>query len=143
MKILFWLYILVEIALFILIGKLIGVLPTLALILITAIIGFALLRYQKVAFMRQMQQAMQGGAAAFGMFSGSFIMIAGILLILPGFLTDFLGILCLIPKLRMGILNLVMRFKPQGKTCKNGPCDNNKTIEGEFWRDEENNEKAK
>jgi len=143
MKVLFWLYILVEIALFILIGKLIGVLATLGLILVTAIVGFALLRYQRVALMRQMQQAMQGGSAAFGMFSGSFLMIAGILLILPGFLTDFLGILCLIPKLRMWVLNLVMRVKGQSPTYKPSATKGGKTIEGEFWRNDENNEKTK
>jgi UPF0716 protein FxsA len=136
-KILFWLYVLVEIALFILIGKFIGVLATLGLTLLTAIIGFALLRYQKVMMMKQMQQAMQGGITqSFNMFSGTFLMCASVLLILPGFLTDFLGVLFLIPKIRFWLLGLFMRLQSGGKTCKPGePCDKGKTIEGEFWEE--------
>jgi len=136
-KILFWLYVLAEIAVFVLVGKLIGVLATLSLTLLTAVIGFALLRYQKTMMMKQMQQAMQGGMQAFGMFSGTFLMFASILLILPGFLTDFIGILFLIPKIRFLLLNFFMKLQSKGKACKqNGACDHGKTIEGEFWQDD-------
>lgn len=136
LKILFWLYVLIEIALFILIGKLIGVLATLGITLLTAIFGFALLRYQKAVMMKQMQQAMQGGMPMFNMFGGTFLMFAGILLILPGFLTDFLGILFLIPKLQFWLFGLFTKLQSGSKTCKKGePCDKGKTIEGEFWED--------
>lgn len=139
-KFLFWLYVLIEIALFILIGKLIGVLATLGLTLLTAIFGFAMLRYQKTIVMRQMQRAMQSGVTSFNMFGGTFLMFASILLILPGFLTDFIGILFLIPKLQFWLLGFFMKLQSKGKTCKAGEpcdtCDKGKTIEGEFWEDE-------
>lgn len=142
-KILFWLYILIEIALFIFIGKFIGVLATIGWVLLTAVFGVALLRYQKAMMAKQMQQAMQGGMMGFNMFSGTFLMFASILLILPGFLTDFLGILFLIPKIRFWLLNLFMKLQTRsqgkGKSCPHGgTCgsDSGKTIEGEFWSDE-------
>ena len=139
-KILFWLYILIEISLFILIGKLIGVLATLGLTLLTAVFGFALLRYQKTMMMKQMQQSMQGGMPMFNMFSGTFLMFAAILLILPGFLTDFIGVLFLIPKLQFWLFGLVMKLQSKsapGAGCKG--CGKHQpsgdTIEGEFWED--------
>lgn len=111
---------------------------TVGWVILTAIIGFALLRYQRVMMMKQMQQAMQGGSMmSMNMFSGTFLMFASILLILPGFLTDFLGILFLIPKIRFWLLNLFMRLQSRGKSSKHcGTCKGSKTIEGEFWQDD-------
>jgi len=87
--------------------------------------------------MKQMQQAMQGGSMmGLNMFSGTFLLFASILLILPGFLTDFLGVLFLIPKVRLWLLNLFMRLQSKGKSCKQKGTCGGKTIEGEFWQDD-------
>lgn len=82
-------------------GGVIGALPTIALVILTAVIGGNLVRYQGVSTMQRMQQQMASGQMpAAEMFAGVFILIAGVLLITPGFFTDALGFLFLFPPFR-------------------------------------------
>lgn len=130
---LFFIFLLIEIALFIIVGKLIGVLPTLLLIVLTTILGIILLRKQNLTIMRQMHTTMRTGKAFHLNFAAnSFVTLAGILLIIPGFLTDALGILLLIPALRSSIAKLFIATPTTKKADKD-------IIEGEFW--EEDNKK--
>ena len=90
-------YILLEVAGFALVGKLCGVLITLALVVLTTFLGFWILRRSGMNnAMQLMQQMQQTGQMPPNMPNG-FHMIAGFLLILPGFFTDILGLLILIP----------------------------------------------
>lgn len=94
---------LIEIALFIAIGARIGVGATLGLIVLSAVAGVMILRGQQA----RLQAMTQGGlrmAPGRILAEGAFRLVAGLLLVLPGFLTDALGLLLLIPPLQRLIL---------------------------------------
>ncbi|MEM0899376.1 MAG: FxsA family protein [Pseudomonadota bacterium] len=90
-----------EIAMFILLGGAIGLWPTLAMIFVTAIIGSILLRVQGFGILNRIQSDLsQNRVPAREMVHGVMIMIAGVLLLTPGFITDTLGFLLFVPPLR-------------------------------------------
>ena len=90
-----------EVAVFLMVGSIIGALPPIALIILTAVLGATLLRSQGLSALRQMQDDLPNArvpAAAMG--NAVTIAIAGILLLTPGFITDFFGLLLFIPAVR-------------------------------------------
>ena len=88
----------VEIYLFINIGSNIGAFNTISLIFITAIIGVIYARYEGLNTIRSgFNQLIKNEVPAYEMISGAAIAFAALLLIIPGFATDFLGFLILIP----------------------------------------------
>ena len=90
-----------EIAVFIEVGGLIGLWPTVATVILTAIIGTTLLRAQGLATLFKAQENMQRGIFPVQeAFDGICLVAAGALLLTPGFLTDSLGFLLFIPPLR-------------------------------------------
>lgn len=92
---------LAEIAVFILVGQYIGVLPVLGLIFLTAAIGSLLLRIQGVGVLRKLAAEMDAGRLpAREMIHGAMIVLAGLFLLTPGFVTDVLGLLLFIPAVR-------------------------------------------
>jgi len=92
---------LVEIALFIKVGGLIGLLPTLALIIGIAIFGTWLVRSQGTAAWLEMQRALaEGRDPSAPLADGAAIFAAGILMMVPGFFTDLVGLILLIPAVR-------------------------------------------
>jgi UPF0716 protein FxsA len=92
---------LIEIACFILIGNAIGLWPTLAGVLITAVIGSLVLRHQGMAVMADMRQQMaQGRVPAKAMADTALIGAGGLMLLLPGYFSDLIGILLLLPPTR-------------------------------------------
>ncbi|CAH9014193.1 FxsA family protein [Candidatus Nitrosacidococcus sp. I8] len=91
----------IEIYLFIVIGSRIGAGATILLCLITALLGGNLVRYQGFSILRNVQSiGARGETPALEMLEGVVILISGILLIIPGFFTDFLALLGLIPNIR-------------------------------------------
>jgi len=120
---------LIEIYLFIKIGSQIGALNTIILILITAIVGVAYARYEGFNTLRSgMTQLMRNEVPIYEIVSGATLTFAALLLILPGFATDFLGILLVFPFTRKLIIQL---FSKNFKTKR----DENKGkdfIEGEY-----------
>ena len=97
-----------EIAVFILVGQYIGLLPTLGLILATAVIGAALLRIQGFSILRSLSiEANAGRVPSRELVHGAMVVVAGILLITPGFITDCIGFLLFIPPVRDFIWSLV------------------------------------
>lgn len=93
-----------EIAAFIVIGGQIGVLMTLAMILVTAIIGSILLRIQGISILSRIQsESEQGNLPGKDVIHGVMIVVAGILLLTPGFVTDTVGFLLFIPAVRTAI----------------------------------------
>ena len=89
---------LVEIALFIVIGQAIGVLPTLLGIVLTGAVGALVLRWQGTAALREMQFRLQRGEMpARQMGDTMLIGLGGLLLLLPGYFTDLVGLLLLLP----------------------------------------------
>ena len=107
MRFLFLLFVLlpvIEIYVLIEIGSLIGVLPTISIILITAVIGYRLFRAQGIEKLHNIRSGLsgapQGQNIAMEMAEGAFILVAGALLLTPGFVTDAFGFACLIPPIR-------------------------------------------
>ncbi len=99
---------LLEIAAFVVIGGEIGLGWTLALVVITAVIGSALLRQQSFAAFQKIQSDMDAGrlpGEALG--TGAMILIAGILLLTPGFVTDTIGFALFIPAVRRWLWHIV------------------------------------
>jgi UPF0716 protein FxsA len=92
---------LLEIAVFIQVGGFLGLWPTLAVVILTAVIGTALLRVQGLATLARAQAQMQEGALPTReLFDGACLLIAGVLLLTPGFVTDGLGFLLFLPAAR-------------------------------------------
>ena len=94
----------VEIAVFIQAGDLIGLWPTLGGIVLTAVIGAALVRAQGLAALGRAQAQIEKNAVPVNeVFTAACLLIAGAMLLTPGFLTDTVGFLLLIPGLRQRI----------------------------------------
>jgi UPF0716 protein FxsA len=94
----------IEIALFIQAGSLIGLWPTLAAIVATAIIGGAIIRAQGLAVLARARQSLDRNEPPVNeVFTGLCLLVAGALLMTPGFLTDSLGFLLLVPTVRRSL----------------------------------------
>lgn len=130
---------LIEIALFIAIGQAIGLLPTLLGIVLTGIIGAMVLRWQGVATLRELQARLERGEMpARQMGDAMLIGLAGLLLLLPGYFTDLLGLLLLLPFTRGLIYRLLARnMKVVDVTASYRRVDDPELIELEprDWRD--------
>jgi len=116
-----------EIYLFIKIGSQIGAFNTILLIFITAIIGVYYAKYEGLNTIRSgFMQIVKNQTPAYEIISGAAIAFAAILLILPGFATDFLGFLLILPITRKLIFgNLSNKFKDQD-------IKKNNFIDGEY-----------
>ncbi len=91
----------VEIYLLLQIGGLVGIFPTIILVVLTAVIGAGLLRQQGFSTMQRFQSSLaKGEIPAYEMIEGPVLMVGGALLLTPGFFTDALGFACLIPQTR-------------------------------------------
>ena len=100
----------IEIALFIVIGQQIGLLPTLLGIFVTGAIGALVLRWQGMGVVRQMQTRLaRGELPARAMGDAVLIGLAGVLLLVPGYFTDLIGLLLLLPWTRRLIYALLAR----------------------------------
>ena len=100
---------LVELYFIIVIGDIIGALWTVLLVLMTAVIGVNLLRLQGMNTLGRAQRNMaQGQLPAMEMMEGVALAVAGILLITPGFITDSIGFLLLLPVTRRAIIQYLM-----------------------------------
>lgn len=101
---------LLEIYLLLKVGGLIGVMPTLLVIIVTAIFGTWLLRQQGAATLRRYQNTVsQGQLPAQEMMEGFALLFGGALLLTPGFFTDIVGLLCLLPITRQPIVRWLMK----------------------------------
>jgi UPF0716 protein FxsA len=101
---------LAEIAVFIKVGGWLGLGPTFALIILTAVAGTWMLRHQGLAVLTRAQRQMQQGALPVAeVFEGCCLVIAGALLLTPGFLTDAAGALLLLPPVRAALYRRLRR----------------------------------
>ena len=118
----------IEIYLFIKIGSQIGAFSTISLIFVTAICGVAYVRYEGFNTLKSaMSQIVKNEVPIYEIISGATLAVASLLLILPGFATDIIGFLLIIPFTR----NLLFKFitKKYEKTKVSGEDD---LIEGEY-----------
>ena len=117
-----------EIFLMIKIGGKVGALNTIALIFLTAIIGVYFAKLQGIQTIRAgMVNLYQNKLPMNEIFSGASIAIAALLLIIPGFFTDFLGFLLLIPFTRKIIISIALKNKNKANMNKKDD-----TIDGEI-----------
>ena len=148
----------VEMYLLIEVGGYIGALPTIGLVMITAVIGVTLLRIQGLSTLTRGVGRLQGGELpAREMVEGLLLAVAGALLLTPGFVTDGIGFVLLTPPLRSAIADRVLArvqvmeatagiyggpgarggpsgpgFGPAGRPQR--PADGGGALEGEFER---------
>jgi UPF0716 protein FxsA len=100
----------VEIAVLVALGQLIGVLPTIGLLLAAAVLGSWLLRREgRRALLEFREAARQRRPPERELTDGVLIAAGGILIILPGFISDICGLLCLLPPTRAVLRNRMMR----------------------------------
>ena len=116
-----------EIYLLIKVGGHVGAFNTVALIFLTAVIGIYFAKHQSMqTFKSGMVNLYQNKIPIYEMMSGASIAIAALLLIIPGFFTDFLGFILLIPFTRKILLKMALKNK-----TKENIKSQNKTIDGE------------
>jgi UPF0716 protein FxsA len=139
---------LVEIALLIQVGGMIGVWNTVALVVLTAVIGAALLRAQGTKTLIAAQESLRRNVMPVAeLFDGACLLVAGVLLLTPGFFTDTIGFLLFVPPLRRALRGWLYRFlssRPGATIWVDGevvrgappgaPADDGRTIEGDFRR---------
>lgn len=143
LRLLFALFILVpllEMYLLIKVGGVIGAMPAILLVIFAAVLGVALLRAQGIATLQRVQQSLaRGEVPALEMLEGAVLFVGAVLLLTPGFLTDAIGLLCLVPRFRRyAVTRLLRRYAGVGavrggrKDPRNGP----RIIEGDFDKED-------
>lgn len=137
--ILFLLFPILELALFVRVAGETGFLTALFLCFASAIIGGALVRRQGFSTLVSIQTALdQGEMPVEKIFDGMCLFVAGALFILPGFLSDFLGALLLIPPVRTLLRRCLGHYLADGT---NMSAENTEILDVEFTRIDEDNDK--
>jgi UPF0716 protein FxsA len=132
---------LVELYLLIEVGSEIGAVPTIALSIFTAMLGGYLVRMQGFAVLFRAQSQMANKEVpALELMEGVMLLVVGLALLLPGFITDAIGFLLLIPPLRRW---LIVRWLKSRGTLQPAPgpsgrpeTRSERIIEGEYRRDD-------
>jgi len=132
---------LIEITILIEIGQMFGIGYTIALVIGTAALGAALLRHQGVSTLAKVQMSMnQGQLPAIEMIEGLMLLVAGALLLTPGFFTDVFGFLVCIPALRQRFAqHLLANFIQSHLNIR--PAANDNIIDAEHWESSDSEEK--
>ena len=131
----------IEIALFIEVGSWLGLWPTIGIVILTAAIGTVLLRIQGLATLGELQRRLSAGEDPSATLAhGAMILVAGVLLLTPGFFTDAVGFLLLTPPVRAAAIRFArqrMTLVQAGMHMGGGihrdtaPVDGN-TVDGEY-----------
>ncbi|MDG1750408.1 MAG: FxsA family protein [Thalassotalea sp.] len=112
-RVLFLLFIIVpiiEIMVLINVGAWLGAWPTIAIVIITAWLGAKNVKQQGIATLNSVQTKMaQGEMPSDEIVAGLLLLVAGVLLVTPGFVTDFFGLSLLIPQVRKALINSVQQ----------------------------------
>jgi UPF0716 protein FxsA len=132
---------LLEIFLFIKVGSVIGAWPTVALVVLTALTGAAMIRQHGVATVRRARASLaRDELPAYELIEGAALLIGGALLLMPGFFTDILGFLCLWPVTRKLLLRrltprIQVVLNARGpRSAASGSRNAGRIIDGEFTR---------
>lgn len=100
----------IEISVFIMVREQIGVGTTLMLALLTAVLGGFIIKYQGLHLLKDIRQALDIGKIPLNeLFDGICLIAAGATLITPGFVTDTIGFLLLIPPVRRGLRHVIKK----------------------------------
>lgn len=164
-QVLFLLFIvipIIEIAVLLQVGEIIGGWPTVGIVIFTAWLGAFFVRQQGLATVQNLQLKMaQGEMPSEEIVAGLLLLVSGVFLVTPGFVTDAFGLSLLIPQVRLGLVKLVQgrlikqvnihaqyngqTFDHQAEPMKQDPFERNKipeshhqgeTLDGEYERKE-------
>lgn len=128
-----------EIYLLIKVGQEIGALPTIGLVVATAVLGAWLLRQQGLStLMRAREMLDRGELPALQLLEGVILLVGGAMLLTPGFVTDVIGFACLVPALRQALVRQVVArgHWVRVETPADSERPGNRVIEGEFRRED-------
>jgi UPF0716 protein FxsA len=129
----------VEIYLLLQVGGIIGAVPTIFLVVLTAVLGAWLLKQQGLATLQRFQASLaQGTLPAYEMVEGPILLVGGALLLTPGFITDIMGFACLIPQLRRKIAQYVIEhhlIQAGGPFQPARPAEKD-ALEGEYHKED-------
>lgn len=128
---------LIELYLLIQVGSVIGAVPTIALTLLTAILGGWLVRMQGLSVLLRVRAMLdRGEMPALELIDGAVLLVAGFALLLPGFITDAIGFLLLIPPLRHALIRRYVHVLPvEGKVVVHR--EHFRVIEGDWRREDD------
>ena len=140
---------LIEVILFITVGKYIGLWNTIFIIIMTGIVGAILVKSQGINILNKaLGEIRSNKVPIFSIFEGIAILIAGAFLLTPGFLTDTLGCILLVPKARNIIINYITMYLKKRTIYKEKTMYNsnegdkkNKIFEGSFEEVDDNEKK--
>lgn len=132
----------IELFLLIEVGGIIGIFPTILLVMLTAIVGANLVRQQGFTTWQRLQSNLaQGIMPAYELIEGLLLLLGGLLLLTPGFFTDMLGFACLVPSLRKSMARYIMEHHlftvVSGDPFQATPKTEPSAIEGEFRREDQ------
>ena len=130
---------LVELYVLIEVGSGIGALSTILLSIFTAVLGGWLVRYQGLSMLFRVQRMLDAGETpALEVLEGAVLLVTGLLLLLPGFITDAFGFLMLVPPVRRVLILAFLRRRGVIQPGKppSGPDAGKGYIEGEYRRED-------
>jgi len=124
------------------VGSQIGAFPTIFLTIFTALLGGWMVRLQGFSTLLRVREAMERGEMpAIEMLEGAILLICGILLLLPGFITDAVGFIFLIPPVRRWLLTVGLQssgiLRPMPGSPTEPPHRHQEVIEGEYRREDD------
>ena len=133
---------LIELYFLIKVGAQIGAFPTIFLTVFTALLGGWMVRQQGFTTLMRVRESMQrGDVPAFEMMEGSVLLICGFLLLLPGFITDAVGFVLLIPPLRRWLLTSGLQragiLHPMSSDKPSDAARSHRVIEGDYRREDD------
>lgn len=137
--ILFFAYIYVELAVFIQVAEVVGLFTAILLIVISSLVGLSLVRNKGFRTLVLVQQKIRDGEnPATEMLKSVSLIIAGLLLLVPGFITDILGLVLLLPPLQKYLL---LKFMPHMRFSRGTGYQQHQghTFEGEYQRKDDDN----
>ncbi len=125
---------LIEIYLLIKVGAVIGAVPAIALTVLCSLLGTWLVRRQGFSVLMRVRETLaRNEVPALELLDGALLLVAGLFLLLPGFLTDIIGFLLLIPPLRRWVIRRYVGVIPV-RTLSGDPQQGPRVIEGHFRR---------
>lgn len=130
-----------EIYVLIKVGGALGAIPTIALVVFSAVLGAFLVHWQGMVTMQRVRESLaRGELPAIDLIEGTIVLISGILLLLPGFISDLAGLACLIPAARRRLVKgWFTRRQPRPHGDSEEPPSPNqqgpRIIEGEYRKE--------